>query len=150
MIRTPTFAGRFERLLANLVDTFLLFVPAVLLASAGGTGSPLALIGGFLCNVAYYTAFTSGQWQATPGKRLFNLYVVKLNGQKLSQRDALERFLGYIIPSLPLYLTRLPEGVIGTIAIYLSLAWFAPVLFRPDRAALHDLLCRTRVVVGRL
>lgn len=150
MIRTPNYAGRFDRLLANLLDTFVLFIPAVLLAAAGGVGSPLALVGSFLCNVAYYTAFTSGDWQATPGKRIFNMYVMRLDGGKLTQRDALERFLGYIIPSLPLYLTRLPEGMIGTIAIYLSLAWFMPILLRPDRAGLHDILCRTRVVVGRL
>jgi len=142
-------ANRLERLFANLIDTFVLMLPAALLLNVAGPESALAVLGSFACQVAYYVAFTASDWQATPGKRLFAMRVERLDGAPLTQRDALERFLAYVIPSLPLYSTLLPAPLLGILAVWLSFAWFLPIIIRPDQRGLHDLICRTRVVRTR-
>ena len=148
MPTTLTYAGRLERLFAYLIDVLILFVLtlfAVLLLGQGGPG----LIGAFLCNAAYYTAFTSGSWQATPGKRLLNIYVIRTDGRPLSQRNALDRFLSFIIPSLPIYSSLLTQQQAASVVLWLSIMWFMPILTTPQRTGLHDRICDTRVVVGK-
>lgn len=147
---TPDSASRLERLFANFIDTFLLMIPAGILLQAGGPESALALVGTFACNMAYFVAFTASNWQATPGKRLFGIHVRRLDGRAMTQRDAVERFLAYIMPSLPMYLTVIPQNTVGILTVWLTLAWYMPILVRPDRRGLHDLLCATHVVNGRL
>lgn len=149
MTRTPIYAGRLERLLANLIDTLILIVPSLLFAKIGGQHSAIAMLGAFAFNLGYYTYFTAGAWQATPGKRMLGLYVIRRDGGRLHERDAATRFLAYIMPSLPLYASFIPESVSPTVTVWLSLVWFTPVLYRPDRAGVHDLLCGTRVVKGK-
>jgi uncharacterized RDD family membrane protein YckC len=157
MTKTITYAGRLERLFANLIDTLILFVPAsivaLMLSSPGADGEPVvapaSLLIIFLINLGYYTFFTSGAWQATPGKRMLNMHVIRVDRQPITQRDALERFLAYVLPSLPMYASFLPSSVAPMLVIWLSIFWFAPILSHPQRAGFHDKLCRTRVVSGR-
>jgi uncharacterized RDD family membrane protein YckC len=144
---TPASIG--ERLLANILDTFMLLVPSGLIAALLG-GENAAVLGTFTCSLAYYVYFTSGSWQATPGKRIMGIHVIRLDGRKLLPRDALERFLAYVIPSLPMYTSLLPEGIAPLIVLWLSLAWFTPILFTAERIGYHDRLCGTRVVAGKV
>lgn len=153
-----TYSGRTERLLANLVDTIILFLPASLVAAltagtdANGnpTVAPVSLLVVFCVNLIYYTAFTSGPWQATPGKRLLGLYVIRADRRSLTQRDALERFLAYSLPSLPMYASFMPSDFAPMVTLWLSVFWFAPILTHPMRLGVHDKLCNTRVVVGKV
>lgn len=158
MTVSSIYAGRIERFFANLIDTAILIVlagfAATFFISTGADGkavmAPISLLIIFLVNTAYYTAFESSSWQATPGKRIMNMYVRKVDGRKLNQRDALERFLAYALPGLPMYASFLPESVAPMLVIWLSVFWFAPILTHPQRAAMHDKICHTRVVVGRV
>jgi len=143
------YAGRLDRLFANLIDTFIVLVPSSLCASILG-GGPITLLAAFLCNAGYYTLFNSSAWQATPGKRLMKIYIVRVNGQKLGQAQALERFLAFILPSLPVHLSFLSENSGMLLVFWLSIFWFSPILFRDDRAGIHDRICDTRVMIGRL
>lgn len=149
MMRPLPFANRLDRLLANVIDSVVMVAPVALLISIAGEDSLLANVGGFACNIAYYVAFTASRWQATPGKRLMGIYVVRNDGKLLNERDALERFLGYVIPTLPLYLTIAPPNVLGMATIWLSLAWYLPILLRDDKRGVHDVLCGTAVVSGK-
>lgn len=147
--RLPTYAGRLERLFANLIDTLILIIPNGLLIHLIGAEG-LATIFTFLAILAYYVYFTASPWQATPGKRMLGIYVVRTDGRPLARRDALERFLAYSIPSLPMYASFLSPEWVSTLAVSLSLFWFAPILFTEERIGYHDRLCGTRVVVGRI
>ncbi|MEJ0010561.1 MAG: RDD family protein [Alphaproteobacteria bacterium] len=141
-------AGRPERLLANMIDTLALFLLAYVLKSLAGDGGAVLLLD-FTVNLAYYTCFTGSRWQATPGKRLVMIYVVHESGGELSLRDALERYLAYVLPSLPLYSSAISEQLAPMLALWLNIFWFSPILFTPERIGIHDRLCGTRVVAGR-
>ena len=143
------YAGRLERMFANMIDTLILLVPSGVCASILG-GSPVTLLAAFLCNMVYYTAFHGSHWQATPGKRILNMHLIHVNGKPLTQRDALERFLAFILPSLPIHLSFLSQNTAMVLVVWLSVFWFSPILFRSDRAGLHDRICDTRVIVGRV
>lgn len=145
---TTPYAGRLERLFANLLDTVFLILPNGLLVAAIGDQG-LASMVTFLVILGYYVYFTASPWQATPGKRLLGIYVVRTDGRLLTPRDALERFLAYSIPSLPLYSSFLSPGLLSVLVIGLSLFWFVPILFTEERIGYHDRLCGTRVVAGR-
>lgn len=142
-------SGRFERLIANLIDSIVQYVAAGILFSFKGE-TDLAILAAFLLSAAYSIGFTSSRWQATPGKRLLNLYVVRNDGKRMTQEKAAERFLAFMLPSLPVYMSFLSENTAGMLFLWLNLAWFAPILYTDLRLGLHDRLCGTRVVVGKV
>ncbi len=45
---------------------------------------------------AYFVLFTRGRRGATIGKRVFGIRVMRLDGERLSWLEALERFIGYV------------------------------------------------------
>ncbi len=147
--QTQAYAGRLERFLAYLIDAIILLVPSMLLVGLMGAVSSVTLAS-FLINLVYYTYFTASHWQATPGKRLLGIYVARADRQPLSQRDALERFLAFILPTLPLYTSLLAENTAPMIVVWLSVVWFSPILFTVERMGLHDRLCNTRVMMGKV
>ena len=145
----PTYAGRPERFFAYLIDTVILAVPgAVVVAAMKGADS--AIIGVFLISFFYYTYFNASRWQATPGKRLLTLYIAHTDHRPLTMRDAAERFLAFILPTLPVYASFIPEQHAPILVFWLTLLWFAPILFTPERVGLHDRLCSTHVLVGKV
>lgn len=146
---SPIYASRPERFFAYLIDTLILLVPGSLVVSLLG-GEDVAVVGVFLVSLVYYTYFTASRWQATPGKRVLNLYVTRTDDRALTPRDALERFLAFILPSLPIYSSIMVQQQAAMLVFWLSLFWFAPILFTPERIGLHDRICRTRVVVGKV
>jgi uncharacterized RDD family membrane protein YckC len=82
--------------------------------------------------IAYYAYFTAGPWQATPGKRILGIYVVRTNGRRVDSAFGALRYLAYYVSALPLFLG------------------FLMVLWTDERKALHDMICGTRVVYGKL
>jgi uncharacterized RDD family membrane protein YckC len=150
MIKRPLiYAGAAERLFAYLIDSMILIVPTAIIASILG-GQSAALIVSFLCSLAYFTYFISSPWQATPGNRLLSIYVARTDYHTLTPRDAVERFLAYLIPSLPLYTSLLSQQVSIMLTFWLTLFWFTPILFTSERVGYHDRLCNTRVLVGKV
>lgn len=147
--RSIVYAGRGERILANLIDSVILVIPGGMMAAALGGGG-LAIAATFMTSLAYYTFFTASKWQATPGKRLLNIYVVRTNHKPIDVTAGLERFLAYIIPSLPLYSSFLPPDLMPVVVLWLSVFWFLPIVYTPERTGIHDRLCHTRVLVGKV
>lgn len=142
------YAGRVERLFANLLDTLFLMLPNIALVNLLGGEGP-ALLAGFAAYGVYYTYFVSSAWQATPGKRLLNIYVVMEDGSKPQLVHAFERFIVYVLPTLPLYTSVLPTHAAQTLFLWLNVMWFAPILYTPERRGVHDTLVGTRVVTGK-
>lgn len=143
------YAGRLERLFANLLDSILLILPSALLVTLLSHDG-LATLLSFMISIGYYTYFTASRWQATPGKRVLGIHVVRLDGRPLTARDALERVLAYSIPSLPMYASFISPQLVPLMVFWLSLLWFTPILFTHERIGYHDRLCKTRVVTGKL
>lgn len=85
-----------------------------------------------LVSAIYNIAFIASGWQATPGKRLFNAYVVNVGGSKLSYQQAARRHLASGASTL---LAGLP---------YLT------IFFTRERLAPHDMLCETQVRIGKI
>ncbi len=139
-------APRLERFLAFMIDNFLLRIVAEIIMAVGGPNSLVALIGVFACVTVYNVLPVASTWQATPGQYLMKLKVARMDGRQMSERDALERFLGFMLPFLPMYLSIAPIEVLSMATTWLLLAWFLPILLRDDRRGVHDVLCGTIVV----
>lgn len=122
------FAAFRPRAIAFLIDMVPLYVAGLVLTSImPGFGGVLWLVG----VGAYFTYFTAGKWQASPGKRYMKLMVIRTDGQPVDRTYAIGRTAGYLASS----------------AIF-GLGFFLP-LFTAEKTALHDLLADTRVVHGK-
>jgi uncharacterized RDD family membrane protein YckC len=87
---------------------------------------------GALVGIFYYVHFLSSPQQATPGKRIMGIYVIRKDGARLSPLFALGRYLAAALSALPLGFG------------------FLMILWTKDRQGLHDMLCGTYVVEGKL
>lgn len=151
------YAGFWFRFVAFLIDGILrafafgfLFILLIALTGAGGaiqgitSGEDIsdhiaALIGGgflvglfgitLLVSWLYYALFECSSWQATPGKKMLNLYVTDLDGRPISFARASGRFFGKILSGSP------------TICIGYILAGITE-----KRQALHDILASCLVL----
>lgn len=122
------FAAFKPRAIAFLIDVVPLYIVALMLTSImPGFGGMLWLVG----TGVYFTLFTAGTWQATPGKRCMGLQVIRTNGAAVDRAHALGRYFGYIASST-----------------IFGLGFFLP-LFTAEKTALHDLLSDTRVIYGK-
>ncbi len=77
----------------------------------------------------YHAYFESSSWQATPGKRVMNLYVTDLSGQPISFLNATGRHFSKIV-----------TGLIPLFIGYIMAA------FTERRQALHDMIAGTLVL----
>ncbi|MBN2872531.1 MAG: RDD family protein [Halothiobacillaceae bacterium] len=133
------YGGFWKRLLAYLVDWFILMVIVVVVAMlgavllfAGGVpeawaapfGNLVGLIGGWL----YYAFLESSAWQATPGKRLLGMKVVDRQGERIGFWRATGRHFAKILSALIL------------------LVGFLMVAFTRRKQGLHDILAGCLVV----
>ncbi|VAW92153.1 hypothetical protein MNBD_GAMMA22-2382 [hydrothermal vent metagenome] len=131
------YAGFWRRLFATLIDFVLLLtllLPVYLLVN----GLPLSMsfitnhwafnLTWFISLIVFWT--TIG---ASPGKRLLNCKIVKINPDNsisdLDLRSAVLRALAYIISAIP---------------IYLGFVWIA---FDKNKRAVHDLIVKTAVII---
>lgn len=77
---------------------------------------------------AYFTLLLTWRQGQTPGKRMFRIRVVRLDGRKLGYWDAFERFSGYG--------AGLATGLLGFLQIY----------WDRNRQAIHDKITSTVVI----
>ena len=142
------YAGMLVRAAAVCIDAVILLPLTLLITKLVSENMTFEAIANLIASATYYVAFVSGPWQATPGKRLMGIHVINEDGSALTQQQALQRYLAYIMPSLPVY-TSLDANITPMIMAWISVAWFMPVVLTEQRTAAHDLLCRTRVVHGK-
>ena len=138
------YAGFWIRFVAYFVDLILLEIVLVPLSIAirAVVGAPLNPLNPeqpslalFLINtpislvlvVAYYTFFV-GKYGATPGKMATKLRIVSPDGSPVSYAKACGRYFAQIVSSLPC--------LFG----YFMAGW------DPEKRALHDRICGTRVI----
>jgi uncharacterized RDD family membrane protein YckC len=149
-VTKPTYAGFWIRLGAYVLDYVILTVVLLLaIAVAGGvffvfvgslhaaaqrieTFKVLVEFAGYVFGFFYYVYFMRSPWQATPGKRVCGIYVTRADGSRINGWLALGRTFAYMLSLIPLG--------IG----FFMIGW------TDQKKALHDMVCRTRVVRGRL
>jgi uncharacterized RDD family membrane protein YckC len=156
--RTPgavSYAGFWIRLLAYIIDVVVLeffaiavgIIVGIGLAVAGVLGKveppanghpfPHAFVAlfwlvGLVVTIGYNVYFNGGSWQATPGKRILGLHLITTTGEPVSGWLAFGRWAAYALDGLTLY--------IG----FMMIGWTR------EKTALHDIICATRVVYGKL
>lgn len=108
-----------------------------LLAQSGGDGSLSGLIASSLSGMAFAAAisaiynigFVASHWQATPGKRWLGLKIVMRDG---SRPNLLQSAYRHIMS--------------GVSVVVLGGLGYLTMPFSKEKAALHDMICNTRVV----
>jgi uncharacterized RDD family membrane protein YckC len=141
----PVFAGFWLRAIACFIDTILIATIFLLVASLFPSTfakllppaptslmdipqpAPLVIALLVALGCLYYTLFEGSGWQATPGKRIMNLYVTDLNGQRITFGRALIR--------------NLARQISGVFFIGYLIAGFTE-----RKQALHDILARCLVL----
>ena len=117
-------AGFWRRTAAYLIDTLVLFVPAMILNFIPIIGLFFYLIGRWL----YYALMESSAAQASIGKRAMGLIVTDGKGQRIGFGQATGRYFGGALSYILLYFG------------YMMAGWTA------RKQALHDLMADTCVV----
>lgn len=98
------YAGFGFRLLAYLIDTVIIMVVNFILGMILSViAKDVANLAGWVISlgigIAYYIYFWTKDGQ-TPGKKVFNLKVQKVDGSKLDVISALLRYVGYFVSGL--------------------------------------------------
>jgi len=200
----PQYATFWQRLTAFMLDVFIVALPVFTITLTLATpvffnmdaikNSPnkdfeiiyqLYKNGVFISLTAFAAVsfilaiFATSRWQATPGKRIVNIYLASRNGEKLQFSTAFERFF-----SLPLFLLMIQiferrenyaaldelkrshtatanldflqthlngpaTKITGFIVMMVIMAWFLRIFFTPEKTAMHDTLFNTRVFKGK-
>ncbi|WOV87359.1 RDD family protein [Sporosarcina oncorhynchi] len=117
------YAGFWIRVLANIIDSVVLFVPLFIINFALQMMSLFTDSEGVIAGVLvvliftniilvalYYTLTTSSRMQGTVGKKLLNLRVIDAEGQRISAGRAFGRFLSYMLSGI-LYIGYIMVGV---------------------------------------
>lgn len=142
------FAGFWIRFAAYIIDAVfvqagayalgmlvgLLMAQAVLISDQSMELTNVQIIAGLVglaWALGYYLVSQASSWQATPGKRILGLRVVREDGRRVGVGLALGRYLAYIV-----------SGIILGIG-FLMIGW------TDQKKGLHDMICSTRVVYGR-
>lgn len=144
LLSGPALARFAARVLDELIQLAILY-PIV--TFAGNSAFSVAMF--FAVPLVYHMWAHASRQQATPGEHIMKLYVVNRHGTRLTMRQSLERSLAYMMPWLPAF-TSAPAEVISTLIFFLVFAWFAPILLTRNATGVHDMLCGTRVVAGRV
>ena len=92
--------------LADIGDrAFALFIDGLILSTiggivgAGGAGFQGGGFIGFIVGVGYHWYFLTNHNGQTPGKMLMNIQVIRVDGEELTDADAILRYIGYYINS---------------------------------------------------
>jgi uncharacterized RDD family membrane protein YckC len=130
------YAGFWLRLAAYIIDGIVLYLPNYLLLKLFNVGNlfdinagfePLSMVVSFAVYL-YFPIMESSKWQATLGKRLVDIKVTDLQGDRISFVKALVKYIGTYISFITLCIGFMMAG------------------FTEKKQALHDMIAGTLVV----
>lgn len=123
------YAGFWTRALAFIIDIIVLLpVNALILILVIDLGSVAANFFFSFFDLLYFVLLTSSAWQGTIGKRVLRIRVISTEGRRLSLGRALGRWLASLVSAWILLIGLMMAG------------------WTREKKALHDIICRTRVV----
>ena len=109
---------------AMVVDLAILSVISSLsFMAASGTGLSVS----FLITPIYFWYFLTHNNGQTPGKRLMKIRVIKKNGSRITDADAIARYIGYVVNNI----------------FFIGWAW---AFFDDNRQGWHDKIAETYVI----
>lgn len=162
-------ASRFKRFLAYIIDAIILsFVSSIIILpfvfeSFSQTSELQLFITRYYSIVLtivmlfYFPFFESSKFQATLGKKVFNLYVSDSNDQRINYSTAFARCFIWILPSLPIVFLQINSKTIEEYNDKMSSYWWLTTIcfllycvlllpiFGKERTTLYDILTSTRV-----
>lgn len=110
----------------------------------------------------YYAILYSSSWQASFGKRIMNIIIVKTDGTRLTFTRGLVRYCVSIIPWLValgilLFALEANQGLgsflnenrIILLPILMVIIWFESFFFNKNRRVIHDFVCDSVVKKGK-
>lgn len=132
-------AGFWIRFLANIIDSVLIYILAVLIAFIIGDNlffnPPDTLytsVSEDTANLVYLVIFiiifTASKFKGSPGKLVCRIQVLNIDMTKISILKSIGRVLAYIVSAIPLFIGFMMAG------------------WNKEKKALHDMICGTRVV----
>ena len=127
----PRYAGFWIRLLAYIIDAFILGVmtfPLLQVLSMMGIGEHFGNVMSIAISWMYFAVFESSGWMASPGKKALGLIVTDEQGMRLSIGRATRRYFAKILSGLLLGLG------------------FVMVAFTARKQGLHDKIFHTLVL----
>lgn len=136
-IQNRNYAGFGSRFVAHIIDGAILSVGLGILSWITGIQFNSGIVeiiyspGGwlsFFLVMAYFIYFESGPKQATIGKSIMGLKVVKQNGTKMTSGDAFVRYLGKMVSAI------------------IFMIGFIMVFFDDQKKSLHDRIASTFVI----
>jgi uncharacterized RDD family membrane protein YckC len=124
------YAGFFRRLMASIIDAYIIFLLLSFIQFISGmregTFSYILII---LFFGSYFVYQDSSVSQGTIGKQAMNIAITDLNGNRISFGRATKRLAGKILASLPFF------------------AGFLPIFFNGKKQGIHDRIAKTLVIV---
>lgn len=113
----------------------------------------------FLSGAIYYIAFNASSWNATIGKKIMKIMVIKTDGEKLNFLESTAYYFLSLVPWLFIVYILIYQLVNG-VNIYnaivhnpfnlifglITLAWLQIHLITKKKTTAHDLICKTIVV----
>lgn len=186
------YAGFWQRVFAVCVDAVLfcvlVYLPLFILASLFPSAyenftsnldskSPkltilsLQLFVYFIASIIF-ACFYSSKWQASPGKRLLNVYVTSYNLKPISFKRGFFRYfiqsvftifpqILFLISGVDLFIleedpsfiynenTYMVSIIAGVVYPLLAILWYLMAVFSAQKTAFHDVICGTRALKGR-
>jgi uncharacterized RDD family membrane protein YckC len=126
------YAGLHWRLLAGIIDTVVMFLPAFLSASIAeaifGPSEAMGWIFVILVWWIYYAVLHASRWQASLGMKLLRMKITGRTGERIDFGRATGRYFASLISSVFCY------------------AGYLIIPFTPKRQGLHDLVASTFVI----
>jgi uncharacterized RDD family membrane protein YckC len=119
------FSSISRRFAASAIDALLMLIPMLIL------GSIVPVLGHFVIGLLYKPFFESSPAQATPGKRIMGIIVSDLNGNRMTIKTALKRYL------------------ISFVSLLLLCIGHIVALFTSKKQTVHDLVAGTIVTEGK-
>ena len=120
--------------------------------------SIVILIANIIGYIIFWVSYTS-KWQATPGMRMMNIYIINEDGSRFENWAFFVRIIVSCV-AFPSYLAELFVFNLSKyytqvqIHLVFSIIWWVimglMIALRKDKRALHDMIARTYVVHGKL
>ena len=103
--QTYELAGLIDRLAANIIDSFLILIPLMIvgvITSSPGQPVPRQIVQFVMMAVpvAYHWYFWTRREGQTPGKFALGIRVIKADGSKIGDIDAVMRAIGYHVSAM--------------------------------------------------
>ena len=173
--QTLNYAGFWLRFAAYMIDAILITMVTCPLGAVIGAMSALAEQGAasggmsvamtvvvyvisFGVTWLYYALLESSSWQGTLGKKLLNIRLTDLDGDRISFGRATGRYLGKMLSGVLFFVVVIFASAIDDnplllifgmlLAFLVSLMAYAMAAFTEKKQALHDIVAGTLVLQG--